>query len=301
MLPEWGKRAYLALLAAECQAAPLLVILFDLHWGGELTVALFDQALRDLRDLRDPPLFVLALARPELHTTHPALWSGHKPQQIELKGLGQRACERLIQQALGKQVDAETAAWMVEQSAGNALFLEELIRAAAEGQLDRKPDTVIAMLQARIGHLGACTKSEDADRADRLRHARIDYSCGRQHFYAGQTRLAIPHLQRTLPVGREFQEQELILLPSIALGLALCTQGMVNKAIALLEPVSVSMERLFGKDLDTVRAYLYLTASLGLAGNHEAVARIVDHVRPWVEEIQQPLFGCPGAKRSRPS
>src|SRR5262245_20471765 len=38
---------------------------------------------------------------------------------------------------------------------GAALVLEELIRAAAEGQIDRRPDTVIAMLQARIGHLPA--------------------------------------------------------------------------------------------------------------------------------------------------
>jgi predicted ATPase len=35
------------------------------------------------------------------------------------------------------------------------LFLEELIRAAAEGHLGQRPDTVIAMLQARIGQLSA--------------------------------------------------------------------------------------------------------------------------------------------------
>ncbi len=39
---------------------------------------------------------------------------------------------------------------LLEQSAGNALFLEELIRMAAEGRAEAPPGTVLAMLQARI-------------------------------------------------------------------------------------------------------------------------------------------------------
>jgi tetratricopeptide (TPR) repeat protein len=72
-------------------------------------------------------------------------------QEVALKGLSRKACERLIQHALGNKVPAQLVARIVEQSAGNALFLEELIRAAAEGNAETLPETVVAMLQARIG------------------------------------------------------------------------------------------------------------------------------------------------------
>src|SRR5207249_1019111 len=39
------------------------------------------------------------------------------------------------------------------QAAGNALLLEELIRATAEGQPAALPDTVLAVLAARLEHL----------------------------------------------------------------------------------------------------------------------------------------------------
>src|SRR5262249_14358750 len=44
---------------------------------------------------------------------------------------------------------------VIEQSAGNALFLEEMIRALAEGKGEEQPETVVAMLQARMGRLAA--------------------------------------------------------------------------------------------------------------------------------------------------
>ncbi|HEY0135532.1 MAG TPA: AAA family ATPase, partial [Nannocystis sp.] len=145
------RRAFLDWLAVETAAAPVLLVLDDLQWGDALTVALVDEALRKLEGA---PLFVLALARPELHEVFPRLWQGHRAQEIALKGLGKKACERLIQQVLGKQVPAEVMARAVERSAGNALFLEEMIRAIAEGKSsepDEAPEAVLAILQARIG------------------------------------------------------------------------------------------------------------------------------------------------------
>jgi hypothetical protein len=53
----------------------------------------------------------------------------------------------------GSTIREETVASIVEQSEGNALFLEELIRNVAEGHADEAPATVLAMLQARIGRL----------------------------------------------------------------------------------------------------------------------------------------------------
>jgi hypothetical protein len=146
------RRAVLDWFAAECGAGPVLVVLDDLQWGDALTVSALDEALREQAGA---PLFVLALGRPEVREVFPKLWQGHKVQEIALRGLSRKASERLIREVLGKDVPAAVVDRAVEQSAGNALFLEELIRAIAEGKGDEQPETVVAMLQARIGRLDA--------------------------------------------------------------------------------------------------------------------------------------------------
>jgi hypothetical protein len=59
-----------------------------------------------------------------------------------------------VRELLGDRVPAEAVARIVEQAGGHALFLEELIRAAAEGAGERLPETVQAMLEARFARLG---------------------------------------------------------------------------------------------------------------------------------------------------
>ena len=144
------RRTFVSWLRQTCRRAPVLFVLDDLHWGDALTVALFESAMQELKHL---PFCVLALARPEVHTLFPKLWQGHPIQEIALKGLGKKACERLIQHALGAHIGGPIIAQIVAQSAGNALFLEELIRMVAAGDTETLPDTVVAMLQARIGRL----------------------------------------------------------------------------------------------------------------------------------------------------
>ncbi|WP_437680233.1 serine/threonine-protein kinase [Sorangium sp. So ce131] len=143
------QRAFLDFLGAECAARPCLLVLDDLHCSDDATIQLLDAALRELRDR---PLFVLAFARPEVTARFPTLWeAGRTVQRIHLPGLSNRAAERLIAAALGPEVPAAVAARLVEQAAGNPMFLEELIRAAAEGE--ELPETVLAMLQARLSCL----------------------------------------------------------------------------------------------------------------------------------------------------
>lgn len=143
------RRSFVSWLRFECARQPVLLVLEDLHWSDSATVQLIDVALRELEN---SPLFVLALARPEAPDIFPKLWPG-RAQPVPLRPLSRRASEQLVKQVLGKQTPAEVAERIVAQSAGNALFLEELIRAAAEGKGDEPPQTVLAMLQARIGRL----------------------------------------------------------------------------------------------------------------------------------------------------
>ena len=141
--------AFVDLVRAECHTRPLLLVLEDLHWGDVLTVKLIDRALRELPD---QPWMVLAFARPEVGELFPALWSD-LVQEIRLGGLSKKASERLVAEVLGPNVPDETVARVVKQAAGNALHLEELIRALAEGKGEALPETLLAMLHVRLHQL----------------------------------------------------------------------------------------------------------------------------------------------------
>ncbi|WP_438013804.1 protein kinase [Sorangium sp. So ce315] len=150
IMSEQIRRAFVDLLRAEAAARPCLLVLEDLHWGDAATVKLVDAALLELRDR---PFFVLAFARREVHDVFPRLWEGRVVQRIPLAGLTRKAAERLVTAVLGADVPASLVARIVEQAAGNALFLEELIRAVVEGKTEGQPATVLAMLQARLSCL----------------------------------------------------------------------------------------------------------------------------------------------------
>jgi tetratricopeptide (TPR) repeat protein len=149
LMSDQVTEAALDFLRAECAAHPVLLMLEDLHWGDSLTVKLCGVAIKKLSGC---PLMVLALARPEVDELFPEVWSS-AAQVVTLNPLSKKAGERLVRQVLGREASAETVARIVTQSEGNALFLEELIRAAAEGSGGEASGTVLAMMQARIGRL----------------------------------------------------------------------------------------------------------------------------------------------------
>lgn len=146
-------RAFVDLVRAECAVRPLLLVLEDLHWSDGLTVKLVEAALREL----ELPMLVLALARPDALDMFPNLWAEHR-DVVSLREISARACERLVRQVLGRDAPDDLVTRLVKRSAGNALFLEELIRAAAEGKGDRLPETVLAILQTRLSRLDPPTR-----------------------------------------------------------------------------------------------------------------------------------------------
>jgi eukaryotic-like serine/threonine-protein kinase len=147
LMGEQMRAAWEEFLAAETSVRPVLLLLEDLHWGDLPTVRFIDGALRNLRD---KPWMVLALARPEVHDMFPKLWADREMQEIRLKELPRKASERLVRQVLGNGLSAETVERLVARSDGNAFYLEELIRATAERRGDALPETVLAMVQSRL-------------------------------------------------------------------------------------------------------------------------------------------------------
>jgi len=146
--------AFLDWISAECEHQPLVLVLEDLQWGDSLTVKLVQAALRDRPDA---PLFALALARPEVKDVFPSLF-GERAQEITLRPLGRKASVDLVRRFLGDASGEETIARIVDLAGGHPLFLEELIRAAAEGKARDVPETVLAILQSRIARLAPDTR-----------------------------------------------------------------------------------------------------------------------------------------------
>ncbi|MCX4243465.1 serine/threonine-protein kinase [Paraliomyxa miuraensis] len=106
-----------------------------------------------LRTLVDQPLFVLALARPSVHDAFPELWASRDLQEIRLRPLSRRAAGELLRRALDRELEPDLVDRLVAQAEGNAFYLEELARAVAQGRSDGLPDSVLAMVEARLEEL----------------------------------------------------------------------------------------------------------------------------------------------------
>jgi predicted ATPase len=146
LMGDQMQAAWVELVRAECRVRPLVLVLEDLHWGDRPTVEYVDAALRLLEGER---LMVLALARPEVREAFPDLWTKRALTDLRLTALSRKTCEKLVSEALGG-LDAEDVARIVDRSGGNAFFLEELVRAAADGHVGGVPETVLAMTQSRL-------------------------------------------------------------------------------------------------------------------------------------------------------
>jgi len=140
-----------AWLEAETRAHPVMVVLEDLHWGDAPTVSFIDESLRMLAER---PLFVLAMARPEVERVFPKLWAERGVQPLPLRELSKRASETLARHVLGATAAPAMVSDVVARAMGNAFFLEELLRAVAErGDVRMLPETVLAVVESRLDSL----------------------------------------------------------------------------------------------------------------------------------------------------
>ncbi len=150
IMAERIQQAFVDFTRAIVQTQPILVMLEDLHWGDLPSVKILDAALRELREY---PFAVIALARPEVHERFPKLWVDRQLTEIRLAPLSRRIAETLIRDAIGNHVAATNIAALVDRAAGNAFFLEELARALADGRGDSMPETILGMVEARLSAL----------------------------------------------------------------------------------------------------------------------------------------------------
>lgn len=147
LMSDQIQKAWEDFVSAECEAHPLLLVLEDFQWGDAATVKLIDSTLRNLPET---PLAVVAVARPDVHELFPAMWSERNVHEVRVGALTRRAAEALVRDMLGADFPSDEVGDIVQRAGGNAFYLEELIRAHAEGRGSELPDTVLAMVQGRI-------------------------------------------------------------------------------------------------------------------------------------------------------
>src|SRR3954467_15722094 len=137
---------------------PLLLVFEDIHWADRGLLDLIELLAARLRDL---PVMLLTLARPDLLDARPA-WGGGLPAYtaMPLAPLSPSEAEELAQLRLG-EMRIETASTLADTAGGNPLFIEQLAATMAESsQAGPAPPTPIRGIGA--ARLDALPASERA-------------------------------------------------------------------------------------------------------------------------------------------
>jgi eukaryotic-like serine/threonine-protein kinase len=147
---EGIRRGWELFLERRLGARPVVLVIEDLHWGDAPSVSLIESSLRMFRER---PLLVVAAARPEVRDRFPTLFVENSAHELRLDPLAKRASERLVRDALGAAATDDIVRQILERAEGNAFFLEELVRAAAHGDVQELPTGVIGVVQLRFDGL----------------------------------------------------------------------------------------------------------------------------------------------------
>jgi class 3 adenylate cyclase len=161
----WAARKLLETLAEQ---RPLVLVLEDLHWAEPTFLDLIEYLVAWVRDV---PIVLLGLTRPDLLETRPSWVNGSvETEVVALEPLGESDARTLVANLLeSDEVSDEVARLIMDAAEGNPLFVEELLRMLLEdGTLGREdsgwmlardverlrvPPTINALLAARLDRL----------------------------------------------------------------------------------------------------------------------------------------------------
>src|SRR3954468_5340048 len=150
-----------SLVEAASRRWPVVIAIEDIHWADEGMLDLIDYMARWIRG----PVLMVCLARDELLERRPG-WGGGRRNYttIALEPLTQDETRDLVTALLpagngsGPNGHADLVPQVAERSAGNPLFVEEMVnRIREEGSQDVQtlPESVHAVLAARLDSLSA--------------------------------------------------------------------------------------------------------------------------------------------------
>jgi len=143
--------AWVDFLTEQASGRPVVVLVEDVHWAEPPLLELLERLARDVR----APLLLLATARPDFAHR----WDAHiDAETILLEPLSADMTSSLVD-TLAEQLEPAARERIVQRAEGNPFFAEELIQLARDGQASDIPDSVQAVLAARIDLLGDAEKA----------------------------------------------------------------------------------------------------------------------------------------------
>ena len=192
------------LLEAVAQRQPTLLIFEDVHWADGGMLDLLESLASRVRDV---PLLMMALARPELIETRPS-WGGGLPgyTAFHLEPLRPEFAEQLagqlFEQMRGQRNDA---AEIVAAAEGNPLFIEELAASLTERSAATNQELPTTIRGIVSGRLDVLPPGERAVLLDASVVGKVFWLGALEHMESGGDRLAelLDSLERRDFVRRE--------------------------------------------------------------------------------------------------
>ncbi len=123
---EDGNASVLALIEALARVRPLVLVFDDIHWGEPTFLDLVEHIADRVRDA---PILLLCLARPDLLDARPT-WGGGKLNATSalLEPLSVQECGLLIANLVGRaELPEDVGTRIAEAAEGNPLFVEEML------------------------------------------------------------------------------------------------------------------------------------------------------------------------------
>ena len=147
----------LGLLERLGEAAPVLLVIEDVHWADRSTRDLLTFLARNVRGER--LLLVASFRADELHRRHPLVaWLGEaerlpRVERIDLQRFDRLELAELLAGILGAQAAPSLIDSIDSRSDGNAFFAEELVSAAGDDGVGHLPATLREIVLARLAGL----------------------------------------------------------------------------------------------------------------------------------------------------
>src|SRR6059058_67531 len=126
----WAAREFVDELAS---VQPLVLVFEDIHWAEEPLLELIDHVAQWVRQR---PILILCLARPELLDVRPS-WGGGRVRStaIELEPLPREESERLATALLeDAELPPDVRVRLLDKTEGNPLYVEETVRMVLESE-----------------------------------------------------------------------------------------------------------------------------------------------------------------------
>lgn len=137
---------------------PLLMIIEDLHWADRSTLQLAAFLAQNLRGV--PAVMVFTYRSDEVGRRHPlrSLLTGWERSRaivrLELPRFGKDEVRAQLTAILGAEPDRGTLELVFQRSEGNAFLAEEMLSVVRSGDPRGLPQSLRAVLLARLDHLG---------------------------------------------------------------------------------------------------------------------------------------------------